>query len=93
MFFSMFGNFHISAIWKHFPDAITYGDVCAIVAGSIVVWIVGFLKEHGVDVRGKILGAKTPLKWSVYYLLIFTILLFGAYGTGYQPVDLIYAGF
>ncbi len=93
MFFSMFGNFHISAIWKHFPDAITYGDVCAIVAGSIIVWIVGFLKEHGVDVRGKILGAKTPLKWSVYYLLIFTILLFGAYGTGYQPVDLIYAGF
>ena len=93
MFFSMFRSFHISALWKYFPDAITFGDVCAIIAGSIVVWIVGFMKEHGVDVRGKILGASTPVKWSVYYLIIFTILLFGAYGTGYQPVDLIYAGF
>ena len=67
--------------------------IAALLAGMAWGAIVGFLKEHGVDVRGKILGAKTPLKWSVYYLLIFTILLFGAYGTGYQPVDLIYAGF
>ena len=93
MFRSIFGNFHISSLWKYFPDAITVGDVWAIAVGSVIVWIVGFLKERGVDVRGKILGARTPVKWSVYYLIIFTILLFGAYGTGYQPVDLIYAGF
>ena len=93
MFRSIFGNFHISSLWKYFPNAITTGDVWAIAIGSIIVWIVGFLKERGVDVRGRILGARTPFKWSVYYLIIFTILLFGAYGTGYQPVDLIYAGF
>ena len=93
MFRSIFGNFHISSLWKYFPNAITVGDVWAIAVGSVIVWIVGFLKERGVDVRGKILGARTPVKWSVYYLIIFTILLFGAYGTGYQPVDLIYAGF
>jgi D-alanyl-lipoteichoic acid acyltransferase DltB (MBOAT superfamily) len=93
MFFSIFGNFHISSIWKYFPDAITKGDVWAICVGSVIVWIVGFMKEKGVDVRGKILGAKTPYKWGVYYAIIFAILIFGAYGTGYQPVDLIYAGF
>ena len=93
MFFSIFGNFHISSIWKYWPDAITTGDVWAICVGSVIVWIVGFMKEHGVDVRGKILNARTPYKWGVYYLIIFAILLFGAYGTGYQPVDLIYAGF
>lgn len=93
MFFSIFGNFHISSIWKYFPDAITAGDVVAIVFGCIVVWIVGFLKEHGYDVRGKILGARMPVKWGFYYALIFSVLLLGAYGTGYQPVDLIYAGF
>ena len=93
MFFSIFGNFHISSLWKFWPDVITTGDVWAICLGSVIVWIVGFLKENGVDVRGKILNARTPYKWSVYYLIIFAILLFGAYGTGYQPVDLIYAGF
>ena len=93
MFFSIFGNFHISSIWKFFPDVITAGDVWAICVGSVIVWIVGFMKEHGVDVRGNILNAHTPYKWGVYYLIIFAILTFGAYGTGYQPVDLIYAGF
>ena len=93
MFFSIFGNFHISSIWKYFPDVITAGDVWAICVGSVIVWIVGFIKERGVDVRGKILNARTPYKWCVYYLIIFAVLTFGAYGTGYQPVDLIYAGF
>ena len=93
MFFSIFGNFHISSIWKYMPDVVTAGDLWAVAIGSVIVWIVGFIKERGVDVRGKILNARTPAKWSVYYLIIFAILLFGAYGTGYQPVDLIYAGF
>jgi len=93
MFFSIFGNFHISSLWKYMPDVVTAGDLWAVAIGSVIVWIVGFIKERGVDVRGKILNARTPAKWSVYYLIIFAILLFGAYGTGYQPVDLIYAGF
>ena len=94
MFFSIFGNFHISSIWKHWPsDVLTRGDVVAIAGGCIIVWIVGFLKEHGYNPGEKILGAATPVKWSFYYAIIFAILLFGAYGTGYQAVDLIYAGF
>ena len=93
MFRSIFGNFHISSLWKYMPDVVTAGDLWAVAAGCIIVWIVGFLKENGVDVRGKILNARTPAKWSIYYLIIFAILIFGAYGTGYQPVDLIYAGF
>ena len=94
MFFSIFGNFHISSIWKYWPDdLLTAGDVYAIIGGCIIVWIVGFLKEHGWDARKKILEAATPARWSILLTIVFALLLFGAYGTGYQPVDLIYAGF
>ena len=41
----------------------------------------------------RILEARIPVKWTAYYALILAILVLGAYGAGYQAVDLIYAGF
>ncbi len=93
MFFSLFRDFRISDLWLHFPHEISLGERVMIVAGCIVVWIAGFLKENGIDLREKTLQSVLPVRWAVYYVIIFAILLFGAYGTGYQAVDLIYANF
>lgn len=61
--------------------------------GCVVVLVVGIIKEKlGTEVvclRKMCL----PLRWAVYYGLIFSVVIFGAYGVGYQKVDLIYAGF
>ena len=93
MFRSIFRDFHISDIWLKLPGKITRAEIVMIIAGCIVVWTVGFLEECGIDVRRKILDARLPVRWAAFYALIFLILLFGTYGTGYQAVDLIYAGF
>ena len=34
-----------------------------------------------------------PVRWGLYYALVIGILIFAAYGDGYQIQDLIYAGF
>ncbi len=95
MFKSLFQNFAISDLWNGtFPQVnLRTSDYVVIVVGCVIMWIVGFMKEHGFDFQGKILGAKLPVKWAAYYVIIFAILIFGAYGAGYSAVDLIYAAF
>ena len=65
----------------------------AIVLGCIVVGIVGSLKERNRPVLDGLLQARMPLRWAVYCTLILAVVILGAYGSGYQEVDLIYAGF
>lgn len=95
MFASIFKGFAIQNLWDGslLHIGLSVADfVCAIVF-TICVGIVGHLKEKEVDIYGKIDGYKTPARWALYYAVIFAVIIFGAYGTGYQKVDLIYAGF
>ena len=51
------------------------------------------LKEKGINVRELIAKQNIFVRWTLYYLLIIAIVIFGAYGFGYAPVDPIYANF
>ena len=92
MFTSIFTDFIPENIGS-ISLGIGYADVFAIVLGCVLVGIVSTLKEKNIDLKEKLSTLKTPVRWAVYYALIFMIIILGAYGTGYQPVDLIYAGF
>lgn len=61
--------------------------------GILVVTVYDILKEREMLNWSKLQQMKVPSRWLLYYVLIFAVILFGAYGTGYQQVDLIYAGF
>lgn len=58
-----------------------------------MVFIVSILKEKKVNVRDLIEQRPMLLRFSIYYILIFYLIIFGAYGIGYIPVDPIYANF
>ena len=45
------------------------------------------------EIRGSLNRKPTALRWAVWYALILFILIFGAYGVGYIPVDPMYANF
>ena len=95
MFRSMFRNFELQKLWD--GTLLTFGldqaDYYAIIAGCMVVAVVGMIKERSLLGEEGIGKLCLPLRWAVYYGLILAVAIFGAYGSGYQQVDMIYAGF
>ena len=61
--------------------------------GLLAVLANSILREKKIDVRQKLADRKLSVRWGVYAGMILYILLFGAYGLGYIPVDPIYAQF
>ena len=68
-------------------------DYVVLLLSLIFVFVIGLLKEKNVNIREEISKKNIVIRWTLYYALIMAILIFGAYGTGYVPVDPIYSDF
>lgn len=95
MFASMFHNFNAGVLFDGALLGLGLGraDMLAVLIGCIIVGIIECIKEKGVNVLERTVSLRLPVRWAVYIVLIMLIIIFGAYGPGYQEVDLIYAGF
>lgn len=95
MFQSIFTGFSFNA----FTDGsilklgLSMKDFIAVVLGLVAVLIVGILHEKGISIREKIACQNIFLRWGILYAAILLVIIFGAYGDGYIPAKLIYAGF
>lgn len=95
MFCSIFSGFSTAS----FTDGsllklgIDMKDYMVLGAGSLILFAVGLLQEKGLPLRQKIGELPLVIRWPVYLTAIFAVIIFGAYGTGYDPVALIYAKF
>ena len=68
-------------------------DFIVVVVFTIILFIISILKEKGFNIREKIANRNIVLRWSIYLLLIVSVIIFGAYGVGYIPVDPMYANY
>ena len=59
----------------------------------VVIFIISILKEKKINIRESLNKKNIVLRWALYYALILAIIVFGAYGAGYAPLDPIYADF
>lgn len=95
MFRSIFWEFDIRQFWD--GTLLNFGlgraDFIAVTVGCMIVAVIGFIKERGINVQNALGKTAVPIRWCVYYALILGVIIFAAYGDGYQAVDLIYAGF
>lgn len=72
---------------------IDYEDMAIVLVTVIIVFVVSLLKERGVQIRQSLSTKPTAVRWALIFALIFYIIIFGAYGAGYVPVNPMYANF
>ena len=94
MFSNIFTNFHLSTFKDTLPflrlDMI---DWSIVIVGIVIIFLVDFYKEFHGSIRNAIELKPTWIRWSIIYTCIFALLIFGAYGPGYDIVAMIYAEF
>ena len=97
--------FHIQqAIWKDFHPAYIFSEPCWSIFGSytnlltilislILVLIIDYFQYKGIDWKKTVLRQQIVYRWFIYMALVFTILIFGAFGTGNEQTQFIYFQF
>lgn len=69
------------------------GTEMIIAAVSVLaLWVVSLLQQKG-SVRDRIAGKPLPVRWILWYALLFAVILLGCYGPGYSAGEFIYQGF
>ncbi len=59
----------------------------------LIILTVSILNEKGICIRESLAKRNIVLRWCLLYALLLYIIIFGAYGLGYKPVDPMYAQF
>ena len=78
MFYKMLTNFSLDSIFNGtvFQLGIGRGDFLVIFVSVILLFVVGILKEKGINIRASISKRNIVIRWSIYYALILIIVVF-----------------
>ena len=68
-------------------------DFLIVAVGALVMLVISILQEMGIKVLDSLARQKLPIRWGVYACLVLAVVIFGAYGPGYDAVDFIYGQF
>ena len=65
----------------------------AVLAVSCLILLWAGLRQRKTSLSNELVKKPLAVRWAVCLCLIFAILIFGAYGSGFDPQDFIYGGF
>lgn len=68
-------------------------DLAIVLAFVVLMLVVGLIRERDVSITERVAAWPLPARWALWYALFFAVIIFGAYGTAYAPVDPMYAQF
>lgn len=72
---------------------VDWKDMGIVLVTILIIFAISVWNEKGVIVREALAKKPVVVRWAVLYALLLFIVIFGAYGAGYIPVDPIYANF
>ncbi len=67
-------------------------NLLPLVLSLIALFVVQLIARNG-SVREKLFKKNIAIRWTILYILIFAIIVFGCYGASYDPVAFIYKQF
>lgn len=90
----MFSQFNI---WVFFDGSLYFmgldrPNFILLLLTIVVLWVVSVLQSRG-SVREMIARQNIVVRWLIYYLLFFSILVFGEYGPGFNASSFVYMNF
>lgn len=94
-FISIFTHFKLSILYDGslLLLGLTNVDFMILLLALLIVFLVSFFQEQGVAIRETISGWVFPVRFAIWYGLFLVVLLFGAYGIGYDAAAFIYNQF
>lgn len=95
MFASMFRGFTFADLTNGtlLGMKLDMADFAVLAVGALILFLVGLYKEKGHQIRAELATKNIVLRWAVYYVLLFGVIILGAYGKGYEVAGFIYAQF
>ena len=66
-------------------------DLWAVLVGAVLVLALDLMGEAGISVWDAVSRRGALLRWGAWLALLTAVVVFGAYGAGYAPVDPMYA--
>lgn len=95
MFQKIFTDFTFNTITEKtfFSLGVDVYDYIIVAVVLVGIFMIGLRHEKGDSIREYIGRKPVAVRFAAYYALIMAIVIFGAYGVGYIPVDPIYASF
>ncbi len=94
MLVSILTNFHLSSLMENWLNVgMGVHDYVIVIVGYVLIFLWGVLKETGYPLRHKFEKLPVYARWGLLYAVIAAVILFGAYGPGYDAVAMMYAGF
>ena len=73
--------------------ALGAADFALVAIGFTIIIACDIAKEHDHNIIELLANGNALLRWTVFIVLVMVIVIFGAYGYGYAPVDPLYAHF